>query len=267
MLRFALAFACSTLATAVFAAPLPEPISYAKPCPGGRFVFVMFGSKDAEAKLKDGDNKRHAESVRAKYPVPGMYRAGDGAELVYALDGQFRVFPAYGIVSEFFPRRYVPDENVYLSGDGRTVIRIEGNWWKTKAYTGGTRLPPEVEQQQFESPAVSLYRDGLLLRRHPLKSLIDDPLLLPHTPEHILWVGGAVFREDAGLFVLFTQDTNQITFDYNTGEIVGTEKTGYGSRFGQRVILGTLGLTLLLLLAWAFYAFRRSRVAVPAGTF
>ena len=79
MLRFALAFACSTLATAVFAAPLPEPISYAKPCPGDRFVLVVFGSKDAEAKLKDGDNKRHAESVRAKYPVPGMYRAGDGA--------------------------------------------------------------------------------------------------------------------------------------------------------------------------------------------
>ena len=265
MLRTALAFAIFTVATAAFAAPLPEPISYAKPCPGDRFVFVVFGSKAAEAKLKDGDNKRHAENVRAKYPVPGMYRVGDAAELVYPLDGEFRVLPAFGIASEFFPRRYAPDENVYLSGDGRSVIRLEGEWWITKSYSGGKRLSPEVEERQLESPAVSLYRDGVLLKRHPLKSLIGDPLLLPHTPEHILWVGGAVLREDAERFVLFTQDTNQITFDIDTGEIVGTEKTGYGSRFGQRVIMGTLGLTLLLLFAWAFYAFRRSRVAVPAG--
>lgn len=264
MLRCALAFALFTVAPA-FAAPLPEPISYAKPCPGDQFIFVMFGSKEAEAKLKDGDNKRHAFNVRAKYPVPGMYHVGDVAELLYPLDGGFRVFSAFGVASEFFPRRYVPDENLYLSGDGRTVVRVEGDWWITKSYSGVKRLSPEVEQRQLESPAVSLFRDGILLKRHPLKSLIHDPLLLPHTPEHILWAGGAVLRDDTERFVLFTQDTNQITFDITTGEIVGTEKTGYGSRFGQRVIMGTLGLTLLLLLAWAFYAFRRSRVGVPAG--
>ena len=259
MLRITLLVTGFFAASGAWAAPLPEPISYAKPCPGGEFVLVVFGSKEAEARLKAGDNKKHAEGVRAKYPVPGMYRAGDGAELVYPLDGEFRAFLAIGVASEFSPRRYVPDENVYLTADGRTVIRIEGSWWKTKAYTGGTRLAPEVEQNQFESPAVSIYRDGILLKRHPLKSLIDDPLLLPHTPEHVLWVGGSVLREDAGQFVLFTQDTNKITFDYRTGEIAGTEKTGYGSRFGQKLILVTLGLTLLLLIAWALYAFRSLR--------
>ena len=246
MLRFALALAlalaCLTLAASAFAAPLPEPISYAKPCPGDRFVFVAFGSKEAEAKLKDGDNKRHAESVRAKYPVPGMYRAGDGAELIYELDG------------------YVPDDNVYLSGDGRSVIRIEGDWWRTKAYTGGTRLAPEVEQTQLDAPAIRFFEDGRLLKSHPLKSLVTDPILLPHTPEHILWIGGAIHREDAGEFYLFTQDANKITFDVRTGEIVSAEKMGYGNRFGQRLIMATLGLTLLLLMAWAFYAFRRKRI-------
>ncbi len=239
MLRFPAALVLLALASTGLAAPLPEPVSYAKPTPGDRFVLVAFGSPEAEAKLK-GETKRYAEGVRAKYPVSGMYR---GERLVYPLDG------------------YAPDDNVYLTGDGRYVIRIEGDWWKTKAYTGGVRLPAEVEQKQLDALAISFFEDGKLLKSHPLKSLITHPVLLSHSPEHILWVGGAVLREDEGQFVLFTQDTNKLTFDFRTGEILGTEKTGYGSRFGQTVILVTLGLTLLLLLGWAFYAFRGIRTA------
>ena len=239
MLRFPAALVLLTLSSAAVAAPLPEPVSYAKPTPGDRFVLVVFGSLEAEAKLK-GETKQYVEGVRAKYPAPGMYR---GDQLVYPLDG------------------YAPDDNVYLSADGRYVVRIEGDWWKTKAYTGGTRLPAEVEQKQLDAPAISFFEDGKLLKSHPLKSLITDPLLLPHSPEHILWPGGAVFREDRGDFLLYTQDTNRITFDFRTGEIAATEKMGYGNRFGQTLILATLGLTVLLLLAWALYAFRGIRTA------
>ena len=247
MLRFPAALVLLSSATAALAAPLPEPVSYAKPTPGDRFVLAVFGSPEAEAKLKDGDNKRHAAGVRAKYPVAGMYRDD---QLVYPLDG------------------YAPDDNVYLTGDGRYVIRIEGDWWKTKAYTGGTRLPAEVEQKQLDAPAISFFADGQLLKSHPLKSLITDPLMLQHSPEHIVWPSGAVLREEQGDFLLYTQDTNRTTFDYRTGVVTATEKMGYGSRFGQTLILVTLGLTLLLLLAWALYAFRsirRSRAAEPVS--
>ena len=240
MLRFPVALALFTFGAAAAAAPLPEPLSYAKPTPGDRFVLAVFGSLEAETKLKDGDNKRHAAGVRAKYSVPGMYR---GDQLVYPLDG------------------YAPDDNVYLTGDGRYVIRIEGDWWKTKAYTGGTRLPPEVEQKQLDAPAISFFEDGKLLKSHPLKSLITDPLMLQHSPEHIVWPSGAVLQEEQGKFLLDTQDTNRITFDYRTGEATATEKLGYGNRFGQTLILATLGLTLLLLLAWALYALRGIRTA------
>ena len=97
MLRFPAALVLLALASTGLAAPLPEPVSYAKPTPGDRFVLVAFGSPEAEAKLK-GETKRYAEGVRAKYPVSGMYR---GERLVYPLDG------------------YAPDDNVYLTGDGR----------------------------------------------------------------------------------------------------------------------------------------------------
>ncbi len=231
----------SFLASAAAAAPLPEPLSYAKPTPGGQFVLVVFGSAEAEAKLRDGDNKRHSAEVRAKYPRPGMYRAGDNAELVYSLDG------------------YVPDENVHLTADGRTVVRVEGEWWRTKAYPVGQRLPAEVEQRQLDAPAVSIFEDGKPLKSYPLKEIVTDARAIPHSPEHILWHGGAVLREDRGLFLLDMQDTHRITFDIRTGEIVSKEKLGFGSRFGQRMISVALGSVVLLAMAWAGYAYFRLR--------
>ena len=230
-----------------FAAPLPEPLSYAKPCPGDRFVLVVFGSPEAEAKLGSGDIKRQVESVRAKYPVQGMYEAGDGAKLVYSLGG------------------YAPDTNIYLTADGRYVIRVEGDWWKTTAYPAGKRLSAEAEQLQLDAPAVSFFRDGALLKSYPLKVLVTDPLLLPNSPDHILWASGATLQENSGRFLLDMQDRNRNTFDYRTGELLSTEKLGYENKFGQKLILATVGLTFLLFLGWAFYAFRRPRTVPIAG--
>jgi len=236
------------LASAAAAAPLPEPLSYAKPAPGGRFVLVVFGAAESEAKLKDGDNKRHSAAVRAKYAVPGMYRAtaDEHPPLVYALDG------------------YVPDENVHLTADGRHVIRVEGDWWRTKAYPVGQRLAPEVERRQLDAPAVSFFEDGKPLTSYPLKDLVTDAAAISHSPEHILWHGGATLREDRGLFTLDMQDTHRVAFDYRTGEVVSKEELGFGSRFGQAMISVTLGLVLLLAAAWAAYAFFRLRTRKAA---
>ena len=238
------------LASGASAAQLPEPLSYAKPAPGGQFVLVIFGSAEAEAKLKDGDNKRHSAAVRAKYAVPGLYRAtaDEHPPLVYALDG------------------YVPDENVYLTGDGRCVVRVEGDWWRTKAYPVGQRLSAEIERKQLKAPAVSFFEDGKLLKSHPLKDLVTDAAALPHSPEHILWHGGGVLREESGQFLLDMQDTNRIAFDIRTGEIVAKEKLGFGSRLGQTMISVTLGLVVLLALVWGTYAFFRLRTRRAAGS-
>ena len=252
----------STLA----AASLPEPLSYAKPSPGGRFVLVVFGSAEAEAKLKDGDNKRHSAAVRAKYPRPGMYRAGEVAELLYPLAADFPVLhAAAGVAGHFFRFGYVPDENVHMTSDGRCVVRIEGDWWRTKAYPGGARLPAAVAQKQLDAPAVRFFGDGNLLKSYSLDDVVTDAAALPHSPEHILWHGGAVLREDSGEFLLDMQDTNRIAFDIRTGEIVSKEKLGFGSRLGRTMISVTLGLVVLLGLSWAGYAFFRLRTRRASG--
>ncbi len=244
----ALFFALFSISTAS-AAALPEPLSYAKPTPGGQFVLVVFGSAEAEKNLNGGDNKRHSAAVRAKYAVPGLYRATDDEHppLVYALAG------------------YAPDENVYLTADGRTVVRIEGDWWRTKAYPVGQRLSAEVEQKQLDAPAISFFRDGKLMKSYPLRDLVTDAAAISHSPEHILWHGGAVLREDTGLFLLDMQDTNRITFDTRTGEVSSKEKLGFGSRLGQTMISVTLGLVVLLGLAWGAYAFLRLRTRRASG--
>jgi len=225
---------------------LPEPISYAKPTPGGKFVMVAFGSADAETQLKPGDMKSQAEEVRKKYPRPGLYSTAD-ATLVYPLDG------------------YTPDDNLYLTADGRYAVRIEGDWWQTRAYPAGTRLPPEEEQKQLDAPAVSFFADGKLIKSYALKELLTDPSVVPHSPKHILWPGGAVLNERDGRFLLYTQDANRATFDIRTGEMVAHERMGFGNRFAQVTMIGTLALTILLASGWAVWAWRRRRTnRVPA---
>jgi hypothetical protein len=224
---------------------LPEPISYAKPTPGGQFVLAVFGSADAEAALKPGDMKRHAEEVRKKYPVPGMYTA-DGM-LVYPLEG------------------YTPDDNVYLTADGRCVARIEGDWWQTRAYPAGTRLPPDEETKQLDAPAVRLFADGKLLKSYPLRELLNDPIVVPHSPKHILWPGGAVLNERDGRFLVYTQDAQRATFDVRTGEIVAKEAMGFGNRFAQLTMFGTLALTVVLAGGWAVWAWRKRQVSTVNG--
>jgi len=219
---------------------LPEPISYAKPTPGGRFVLAVYGSAEAEANLKPGEMKRHAEEVRKKYPTQGMYTA-EGT-LVYSLEG------------------YTPDDNVYLTADGRCVARIEGDWWQTRAYPAGTRLPPEEEQKQLDAPAVSLYADGKLLKSYALKELLHDPSVVPHSPKHILWPGGAVLNERDDHFLVYTQDARRSTFDVRTGELVAKEAMGFGNRFAQQTMFATLGLTALLAIGMGVWVWKKRRL-------
>jgi hypothetical protein len=221
----------------------PEPLSYAKPSSCGRFVFVVFGDPAEEQKLPDGDMKRKVLAARATYPKPGLYAAGDPTRPLWESDG-----------------RYAPDENVYVPVGGEPVVRLDGEWWKTRYYVAGQRerLPPEVEQSQLDAPAVSfLSRAGV--RSYPLKDVIRDKDRLPHSPQHIVWPGGAVLNEQTGQFLLYTQDAHRVIFDARTGDVLSRGEVGFGSRFAQNTVIVTLGLTVLIAVGWAGYAWKRRK--------
>lgn len=216
---------------------IPEPVSYAKPTADGRHVLVAHGDPAAEEKLKDAGTRSYAAEVRAKYPTPGLYRLGTPPELVYRLDG------------------YSPDDQVYLTADGRHVVRIEGDWWKTRAYPAGKRLPTEVEQAQLDAPAVRCFTDGKLTHEYKLRDLVTDPDKLPHSPDHILWPAGAVLNAADGRFHLFTQDANRITIDVASGEIVERAKTGIGNPLARWLLTVTVALTVALAAVLTWYTF------------
>jgi hypothetical protein len=226
---------------------IPEPVSYAKPTADGKHVLAAHGDPAAEEKLKDAAMRSYAAEVRAKYPLPGLYRLNP-SELVYRLDG------------------YSPDDQVYLTADGQHVVRIEGDWWKTKAYPAGKRLPAEAEQAQLDAAAVRCFTDGKLTHEYRLRELVTDPDKLPHSPDHILWPAGAVLNADAGKFHLFTQDSNRITIDVATGEIVERTKTGIGNPLARWLLTVTIGLTVALagVLTWFTFFKRRAVHAAEA---
>ena len=219
-------------------APSVDAISYAKPTPNGQAVLVAFGNLEAEAKLKDAKTKTYAQGLRTKYAKPGLYSTNDATTPIYLLDG------------------YSPDEQLFLNDDGSCVIRIEGEWWKTKAYPASKRLSMEVENAQLDAVAVRCFRNGTVTHEYTLRELVTNPGDLPHSPEHILWFAGAVLNQQTNQFYLFTQDSNKITFDIRNGEIVARGKNGLGNPMAQATLWITVGLTILLASVMLFLAWR-----------
>lgn len=219
----------------------PEPLSYAKPSADGRFVFVALGNPTAEDKLPEGDQKRKVLATRAKYPRPGMYAVDDSTKPAWETD-----------------TRYAPDDNVYVASDGSYVVRLDGEWWKTKDYVAGQRerLPADQEQAQLAAPAVT-FLSPTGVRSHALKDLVRDPDRLPHSKDHIVWPGGAVLNEATGQFLLYTQDSHRVVFDARTGDILSRGEVGFGSRFAQNTVMVTVALTVLLAVGWGVYAWKR----------
>lgn len=239
---------------------LPEPVSYAKPSPDGSRVFVAFGSAEYEGGLKDTRIREFAAGVRARYPAPGLYAAADPTRPLVLPDSLLAAVtgaPACG----WWWDRYTPDENIYLTSDGSAAVRIEGDWWKTRAYPAGKRLSAEVEEAQLNAPAVTfLFADGRSPRTYLLKDLIDTPSELPHSPEHILWPAGATLNPDTNQFHLFTQDSTKITFDATTGAVIHKGKNGLGNPVAQAVIFTTIGLTVLLAGVLGWFVLRARKI-------
>ena len=240
--------AAAVLLTAALAGPLAaqgkiaEALGYTKPVGGGAYTFVMLGDPAAEARVADAAAKAKFEALRQKYSKTGLYR-GDTAELVWAVeDGAFS-----------------PYDFTYPAADGVHLVRFDGEWWKTKDFTGGKQLAADEAQRQLDGPALSFFADGKPIRRYTVRELVTEPGELPHTPQHVLWTSGGVLNEGKGTFLLLTQDSYRITFDYRTGEVVSKEKGGLGNPLMTPILVACGVLSVLVLGAWAYFAFLRKR--------
>jgi hypothetical protein len=259
MTRFVSTFALLLIAAPAFAAGvIPEPYSYTKPIADGKFLFVMLGDADAEAKAKDADARAAFRELRAKYPRTGLYSsrwdrrpAGPDSQtgetpvppdkLVWALDD-----PAYA-----------PADNIFVSTDGVYLVRIDGESWRTMNYPGGKRLPADVERRQLDAPAVSFFADGKRIQQYALKDLVTNPMELPHSPEHVLWPAGAVLNEDTGRFILFLQDQTRLTFDYRNGDLLSRTRSGLGNPMLTGILIACAVLVASVLGVWAYLVFLR----------
>nr|MCU0704465.1 hypothetical protein [Fimbriiglobus sp.] len=107
------------------------------------------------------------------------------------------------------------------------------------------------------APAVTfLFADGRPPRTYLLNELIDNPSELTHSPEHILWPAGAALDSTTNQFHLFTQDSNRISFNTATGEVISKGKNGWGNPLAKTVLGIVVGLTALLLAGLAWFVLR-----------
>jgi hypothetical protein len=233
-------------APALAAGKLNEAVSYTKPVPGG-FVFAMLGDPEAEAKTSADAQAQFAE-LRARYPRTGLYKDGSH-ELVWAVeDGA-----------------YAPYDNVHLAADGVHLVRLDGDWWREKDFTGGrARLPEDEVRKQLDAPAVSFFAGGKLLKRHTVRDVIADPERLPQTPRYVLWSSGGVLNEETGRFVLMTQDSHRLTFDYRTGERISRSPAGLGNPMLRTILIASGVLAAAIIGVWAYLVFVR-KPKVPAA--
>ncbi len=227
---------------------LDDAVSYTKPVPGG-FVFVMLGDPEVEAKTP-ADAQAKFAALRAKYPRTGLYKDGSG-EPVWAIEDG----------------RYAPYDNVYPSADGVHLVRLDGDWWREKDFTGGrAKLPAEEVQKQLDSPAVSFFADGKLLKQYTVREVIANPDALPQTPKYVLWSSGGVLNEPTGRFVLITQDSHRLTFDFRTGELISRAAAGLGNPLLTTILVVSGALTVAILGVWAYLVFLRKSKVPAAGT-
>lgn len=232
----------STLAVALptsllAAGKIPEGLSYTRPL-AADVVFVMHGDLAAEAK-SSASSQAEFRDLRTKYPQSGLYR---GTVLIWAIDGPF-----------------APSDAVFLTADGRHMVRLDGQWWKEKDFPGQRRLAAGVERTQLDAPAVSFFDSGRLVKQYLLKEIASHPEKLPHSPNQVLWVAGAVVNDDTGRFLLFVQDSTRLTFDVTTGELVTREEAGLGNPVIVPILAAAGTMVVIILAVWAYFVLVRWR--------
>lgn len=241
-MRLALLILLAAASSAPAVNPLPEPTSYTKPVPGGKFLLVQLGNKAAEDQFSGPAESRRFADLRAKFPRPGLYTATPTPELVWPLpDAEF-----------------APIDHMFPAPDGVHLVRIDGDFWKTEAYTGGrVGPPPEARAVQIDGPAVSFFADGKLLKRHTVRELVTAPEELAVTPRHLLWYASGKLNPETLKFTLFTQESTRHTFDARSGELLRTDGVGLLNPLAQQILIACAGLTAVIFAGWLVFVYRR----------
>jgi hypothetical protein len=225
-------------ASAFGAGVMPVPLSFVKPI-GNQFVFVQLGDKAAEAKVSNGEKLPAFQKLRQCHPVPGLYTAGDDPKLVWEQ-----------------PAGYVPYDHCFVTEDGKNLVLIEGDFWKSESFSGGRRPAADVIDQQFRGPAISFHCEGKLLKRYTVRELATTPDQFQHTPDHILWYASGVLMDEKKEFVLFTQESTKFRFAVSSGEIVEKSYVGLKNPMVEKILIVLAGLTAIILAAWGLFVYR-----------
>lgn len=244
-----LVWICSVSAVSASTGVFAEAISYTKPLPDGK-IFVMLGDAAIEEKATASKPDLNAKlrDLRQRYPKSGVYRETSGEPIWQLPDTVFS-----------------PIDGTYLSQDGRYLVRIEGDWWRTKDFPGGKRPSGEQEQKQLSATAVSFFDQGQLLKSHLLKDLLQDSRKLMHSPQHLLWYAGGSLNESQGQYLLFTQDSSRAVFDFRTGELLRLEAMGLGNPIFQSILVVCAVLSALILFTWVYFVFIKGVKPVGAA--
>jgi hypothetical protein len=218
-----------------------EAISYTKPLSANK-IFVMLGDPASEEKATAKRPKEAAEiqELRKKYPKSGVYLVTTGEAVWQLPDDTFSPF-----------------DGTFLSVDARHLIRVEGQWWRTKDFPGGKRPSQEAQDEQLSATAISFFADGKLLKSYLLKDVLSDPAKVMHSPQHLLWYASGSLNEQTGRFLLFTQDSNRIIFNYQTGEVTNRVAVGLGNPLFTSILVVCGVLSALMLLTWVYFVFIR----------
>ena len=166
-----------------------------------------------------------------------MYQ-GQGNEFVWSLDGP-----------------YAPYDNVFIAKDGKYLIRIDGDWYQTKdhPYPSGRRIDAKIENAQLDSPAVSFFAGGKLLKQYSVNDVVTTPESIPHSPEHVLWSAGGILNEEQGWFNLIVKDDHILRFDYTTGELLAKDEAGLNNPIVTPILISMGVITVVILVVWVWF--------------
>lgn len=227
-----------------------EAVSYTKPFPDGK-IFVMLGDPAAEQRVTASkpDIAAKLKALREKFPKSGVYVEATGEPIWQLPDTVFS-----------------PYDGTFLSDDLRHLVRIEGDWWRTKDFPGGKRPAGDVEAAQLAAPAISFFDSGKLVKTYTLREVLTLPEKVPHSPDHLLWFASGSLNEPTHKFLLFTQDAHRVVFDYRTGEVLSRDAVGLSNPIVVPLLV-TVGVStagILLLYFYLVFGRRSRRQTQPA---
>jgi hypothetical protein len=225
MKKAALAWLALTLLVAGARASSPAPpYSYKKPCPDGRYVFVMLSPlpPEADAERWTGDMADEIREIRRTYPASGLYRNDGSVRPLWTVTG------------------YWPERGVEVASDGVHLVRM------TPVASKGT------------DNVIAGLANGQEVWSYRLKDLVQFPQLLPRSPRYFTWLEAGDFDDNALTYSVTTKQGDRWVFDVRTGEALRSFRL-----FRWATWLLLVVLVAATIAAWVFWPARKKPTPSP----